>query len=100
MALTPGPWDHACDSYGKVRHSKKACVFAAGVNTDGVEVIASVAARIANWDDARAIAAVPQMIAVLQAAHAHYRTVPDPGGAVVYAAIGAALAAALGTPEA
>lgn len=51
---TPGKWDHACDSYGKVRHSRKACVFSV-VKGPGGERIVTVAARIENWADAKAI---------------------------------------------
>ena len=57
---TPGPWDLACDSYGKVRHSKMACVFKSGGGP-------TVAARISNWEDARLIAAAPAMLEALQA---------------------------------
>lgn len=53
-APTPLPWFHAADSYGKVRHSRKACV-AAVVKGPGGERIVSIAARIENWEDARLI---------------------------------------------
>lgn len=62
---TPGPWEYACDSYGKVRHSKKACVYA-NVKGDGGDRLETVASQIANWDDARLIHAAHDMLAALQ----------------------------------
>lgn len=59
-AHTPGPWDFACDSYGKVQHSRKACVFTTVTEPAGDRLI-TIAARIDNWDDARLIAAAPVM---------------------------------------
>jgi hypothetical protein len=49
---TAGDWDVACDSYGKVRHSRKACVYTVLRDDRGAETIVKVAARIPNWDDA------------------------------------------------
>lgn len=65
-AHTPGRWDFACDSYGKVQHSKKACVYTTLKGPDG-ERLTTVAARIPNWDDARLISAAPEMLAALEA---------------------------------
>lgn len=62
---TPGTWDFACDSYGKVRHSRKACVYTVTRHPDG-ERIETVAARIPNWSDARLIAAAPELLEALQ----------------------------------
>ena len=62
---TPGPWDFACDSYGKVRHSRKACVYSRDLQDRGEE--SKIASQIANWDDARVIAASPRMLASLRA---------------------------------
>jgi hypothetical protein len=62
---TPGPWDWACDSYGKVRHSRKWCVSAV-VNGEGGERIVSVASRIESSDDARLIAAAPSLLHALE----------------------------------
>ena len=56
---TPGPWEYASDSYGKVRHSRKACVFT-------MTRTAPVAQRIENWADARLIAQAPAMLDVVQ----------------------------------
>lgn len=63
---TPGPWSFACDSYGKVRHSKLACVYAHVVDDRGSESLPHVASRIDNWDDARLIAAAPELLAVAE----------------------------------
>lgn len=54
---TPGKWDVASDSYGNVRHSKKACVFV----SEGPKI----AAQIANWNDALLIAASKEMYLAL-----------------------------------
>lgn len=62
MARTPGEWDFACDSYGKVRHSKKACVFQLDSDSHG-----TIAARIENWSDAKLISAAPDLHDALQA---------------------------------
>lgn len=51
---TPLPWEFAADSYGKVRHSRKACVYA-NVRGDGGDRLVTVAGRIENWDDASLI---------------------------------------------
>ena len=53
---TGGEWDRACDSYGKVQHSRKACVFTTVKTADG-ERLVNIAARIENWDNAAFIAA-------------------------------------------
>lgn len=65
VTYTPGPWNVACDSYGRVRHSKKACVYVVLRDTKGVETITKVAAQIPSWSDARLIAATPRMYEVL-----------------------------------
>lgn len=62
---TPGPWDFACDSYGKVLHSKKACVFT-NIKGDNGDYLQTVAAKIENWKDARLIAAAPDLLAALK----------------------------------
>jgi hypothetical protein len=62
---TEGNWDFACDSYGKVRHSKKACVYTT-VRKPGGDQIVKVAARVENWTDARLLAAAPAMLAALE----------------------------------
>lgn len=60
---TPGLWDRAADSYGKVRHSRKACVYTT-VREPAGDRIVTVAARIDNWADARLIAAAPELLDV------------------------------------
>jgi hypothetical protein len=61
MAITVGkePWNVACDSYGKVRHSRKACIYTT-VKTPTGDLIVTIAARIPNWDDAKIMAKAPQ----------------------------------------
>lgn len=54
-------WQFACDSYGKVRHSRKACVFTT-IDGDNGERIVTIAARIPNWADAALIAAAPDLL--------------------------------------
>lgn len=66
MKTTPGPWDFACDSYGKVRHSKKACVYST-FKGEGGEHLQTIAARIPNWSDARLIAAAPDLFSACNA---------------------------------
>lgn len=66
-AHTPGNWDFACDSYGKVRHSKKACIYS-NVTEPGGDRLVTVAARVENWDDARLMAASKEMYAALKLA--------------------------------
>ncbi len=74
MTHTPGPWQYACDSggstpcLGKVRHSKKACVY----QTSGMKTIAS---HVEKWSDARLIAAAPDLLFTLRALCSHF---PDP----------------------
>lgn len=63
---TPGPWSFACDSYGKVQHSRKACVYTT-VRENGSERLVNVAQKIARWEDARLIAAAPEMLEALKA---------------------------------
>lgn len=67
MSSTPGRWEYACDSYGKVRHSKKACVYT-NVTGPGGDRIVKVAAQVENWDDARLMAKAPNMLALLKEA--------------------------------
>ena len=78
--MTPGEWDFACDSYGKVQHSKKACVYTNTKNAKGETTgLISIAARIPNWNDARAIATLPELVGAarnLMAACRAYK-VPD-----------------------
>ena len=62
---TPGPWRCACDSYGKVRHSKKKCVYTTITRPGGDELV-NIAARIPNWGDAYLIAAAPDLLAALE----------------------------------
>ncbi len=59
METTKGIWTVACDSYGHVQHSRKACVFA--YDESGKKVGPTVAHAIANWNDAHLISAAPQM---------------------------------------
>jgi len=63
-AITNGRWEFACDSYGKVRHSKMACVYTKAKNENG-EYLVTVAARIKNWDDAKLIAVAPELLTAL-----------------------------------
>ena len=63
---TKGPWEFACDSYGKVRHSKKACVYTNVRGPNGDRLV-TIAARIPNWEDARLIAAAPLLLSALEA---------------------------------
>jgi hypothetical protein len=51
---TPRPWSFACDSYGKVQHSRKACVYGTEAGNGG-DRIHTVAGRIERWDDAKLI---------------------------------------------
>ena len=63
MGYTKGPWNFACDSYGKVRHSRKACVYSRFTNATGERlVLVDVAKQIPNWDDAHLIAAAPDLL--------------------------------------
>lgn len=59
-ALTPGDWEVCCDSYGRVQHSKKACV-------SSFPGLVKVAAQIPNWADAHVLAAGKEMLAALTA---------------------------------
>lgn len=63
---TGGNWHVACDSYGKVRHSKKACVFTTVRGLSGGDLIVTVAARIPCWTDAKLIAAAKEMLSALE----------------------------------
>jgi hypothetical protein len=65
-AHTPGGWDFACDSYGKVQHSRKACVYTTVIGPNGGEQLVRVASRIDNWNDARLIAAAPDLLEALR----------------------------------
>ncbi len=63
---TPGPWNWACDSYGKVQHSKKYdCVFTT-VKGQGGDRLATIAARIENPANARLIAAAPELMSLAE----------------------------------
>jgi hypothetical protein len=71
---TPGPWSFACDSYGKVQHSRKYdCVYA-NVKGENGDCLVSIAARIENQKDACLIAAAPTL---LEACLAAYEVMPD-----------------------
>lgn len=61
---TTGEWNFAADSYGKVRHSKKACVYS-NVTTPKGDMLVTIAARIDNWHDARVMAAAKLMLSAL-----------------------------------
>jgi hypothetical protein len=65
MAHTAGNWNNACDSYGKVRHSRKACVYTV-IKGNGGDRIETVAARIPNWADAKLIRAAKEMYSALK----------------------------------
>lgn len=91
---TPGPWDFCCDSYGKVRHSRKAAVIR--IDPAGRIAPIDVAQRIANWKDARLIAAAPTMLEALEAVVTHLANCEDFEAAE---AARAAIAAARGTLE-
>lgn len=69
-------WSWACDSYGKVRHSRKACVYTV-IMAPGGERSVNVASRIENWDDAKLIAAAPALLEALRGFVNEYDT--DPG---------------------
>jgi molybdopterin-guanine dinucleotide biosynthesis protein A len=58
---TPGDWTVACDSYGKVRHSRKACIYTVVNRGQAGERIVTLAARIPNWDDAFVMSAARDM---------------------------------------
>ncbi len=62
---TNGDWGYACDSYGKVQHSRKACVYTV-LHGKGGDRIVTVAARIPNWADARIMAAAKEMYKALK----------------------------------
>jgi hypothetical protein len=62
---TAGDWNRACDSYGKVRHSRKACVYSVLKTKDGDRLV-NIAQRIENWDDARLMAAAKEMYTALK----------------------------------
>lgn len=62
------PWNYACDSYGKVRHSKKACVYTT-IKGERGERIVSIAARIPNWADAKLIVAACNACQVINPAN-------------------------------
>lgn len=68
MAHTPGPWEDACDSYGRVRHSRKyQCVYTTEKNAAGSTTrIITIASRIENEEDARLIAAAPDLLAACE----------------------------------
>jgi hypothetical protein len=63
--ISEGVWQTACDSYGRVRHSRKYdCVYT-NIKGNGGDRLVTVAARIENNADAQAIAAVPLMLRYL-----------------------------------
>lgn len=65
MPHTPGPWKMACDSYGKVQHSRKYdCVYTT-IKGDGGDILYTVAARIENSKDALLIESAPELLAAL-----------------------------------
>lgn len=64
--VTDGKWGFCCDSYGKVRHSKKACIGTTVVAEDGAEQLVTVAARISNWQDAQVMCAAKEMLTALE----------------------------------
>lgn len=67
QTVTLGPWHVACDSYGKVQHSRKACVYATKRNAEGETTeILNVAQRIENWKDAYVMAAAPDLLQALK----------------------------------
>lgn len=81
MSHTPGSWDFACDSYGKVQHSRKYdCVFSS-VKGEGGDRLVTVAARIENTHDALLIAAAPDLLDALEGMMNWARRVnrPNPG---------------------
>lgn len=64
---TAGEWNHACDSYGKVQHSKKYdCVFTTIKGPNGGDKLVTIAARIENYADALLIAAAPELLRALR----------------------------------
>lgn len=64
---TPSPLNWASDSYGKVRHSRKLCVYAVEKTETG-ERIVTVAARIPNPADAQLFAYAPDLLSLLKEA--------------------------------
>lgn len=63
---TAGPWEWACDSYGKVQHSQKYdCVYASVEEAKGTRIV-RIASRIENNANARLIAAAPAMYEALK----------------------------------
>lgn len=67
MAYTEGEWGYACDSYGKVLHSRKSCVYTKikGKNGDGDRLV-TIAARMPSLADARLMAAAKELYAALK----------------------------------
>ena len=63
--ITQGEWDFSCDSYGKVRHSRKACVYTRTTTPTGEQFV-YIASRIPHWEDARLIAAAPELLAAIE----------------------------------
>jgi len=61
MEPTGGDWKVACDSYGRVRHSRKACIYTVLREADGTERLVTIAARIPNWSDAKLMAHAPAL---------------------------------------
>ncbi len=62
---TGSEWNVAADSYGKVRHSRKACVYTVLKGKNGTQIV-TIAARIPNWEDAKLMAAAKDMYRALK----------------------------------
>lgn len=82
-AHTPGTWQVACDSYGKVQHSKMACVWRGSSNE---QPLITIAQRIRNWHDARLIAAAPELLETLKQTYDAMKdgSITDTGSPIPY----------------
>ena len=79
-----GTWQYACDSYGKVQHSRKyECVYTNVTGEHGDRLV-TIAARIENYQDAKTIAAVPLMLEYLRK---RADLSQDPAAQIIMAAI-------------